>query len=212
MPDVVDFDGHPAILSQRYDRIVAGGVVSRLHQEDFASLKYERRGSPERSFNAAAIHALLQRTAAPALATRAFLKLTLFNACVGNADNHAKNHSLLYLGGPAPSLAPAYDLLPTRLNPNLHADMGFRIGTAATAEAVVALDMALLLLTFGLGNRAALRLSGADLMIALDAASADRGVAPKDLDDLIGANLQILSAACGLDLRLRRRDHFQPAG
>jgi serine/threonine-protein kinase HipA len=222
VPEVMAFGGHPTILSRRYDRDVVEGVVTRLHQEDFAqalglpaSLKYERRGTPERSFNAAAVHRLLRQTAVPALAVREFLKLTLFNACVGNADNHAKNHSLLYLGGPAPLLAPAYDLLPTRLNPNLHADMGFRIGTAAAAEEVVALDVAMLLRTFGLGDQAALRLSGrtfADLMIALDTAAADRDTVPKDLDDLIGANLESLSAACGLELRLRERDHFQLAG
>lgn len=222
IPEVIKFGDHPALLSQRYDRRVADGVVSRLHQEDFAQalglparLKYERNGGDQRSFNAVAIHALLQRTAVPALAIREFLKLTLFNACVGNADNHAKNHSLLYSGGPAPRLAPAYDLLPTRLNPNLVAEMGFRIGTATTAEAIVALDMAILLRTFGLGDRAALRLSGndfADLMIALDAAAADRNIVPKDLDDLIGANLESLSAACGLELPLRVRDHFQLAG
>lgn len=222
VPEVVEFGGHPAILSQRYDRRVADGVVRRLHQEDFAqalglpaSLKYERSGSPGRAFNAAAVHVLLQQTAVPALAIREFLKLTLFNACVGNADNHAKNHSLLYLGGPAPRLAPAYDLLPTRLNRNLRADMGLRIGNAATAEEVVALDMALLLRTFGLSDQAALRLSAgdfADLMIALDRASGDRAVVPKDMDDLVGANLDILSAACGLEFARRERDHFQLAG
>lgn len=222
VPEVVEFGGHPAILSQRYDRHVANGVVSRLHQEDFAqamglpaSLKYERRGFPGRSFNAAAVHALLQQTAVPALAVREFLKLTLFNACVGNADNHAKNHSLLYQGGPAPRLAPAYDLLPTRLNPNLRADMGFRIGTAVTAEAIVALDIALLLRTFGLSDQAALRLSAvdfADLMVSLDFASGERAVVPKDLDNLIGANLETLSAACGLEFTLRERDHYQSAG
>jgi serine/threonine-protein kinase HipA len=221
VPETPEFGGHPTILIERYDRVVIDGVVYRLHQEDFAqalglpaSLKYERRGTPDRSFNAAAVHDLLQRTATPALAIREFLKLTLFNACVGNADNHAKNHSLLYTDGPAPVLAPAYDLLPTRLNPTLHADMGFRIGTAGAVEDVVALDMALLFRTFGFSDPAALRFAGgevATLMMALDKAAADRDVAPKDLDDLLGGNLEIMSEACGLALPLRERDHFQAA-
>lgn len=222
VPDVLDLGGHPALLLERYDRTVSHGVVHRLHQEDFAqalglpaSLKYERRGTPERSFNAAAIHNLLQRTAAPAKAIRAFLKLTIFNACVGNADNHAKNHSLIYTGGAAPELAPAYDLLPTRLNPTLHADMGFRIGSARVSEDVVALDLAMLFHDFGFSESAALRFAGSELatlMLAMDAAAADRDEVPKDLDDMIGANLEILSAACGIELELRERDHYQPVG
>lgn len=47
------------LLITRFDRIVDGTLVSRLHQEDFAqalglglSLKYERNGTPARSFSA----------------------------------------------------------------------------------------------------------------------------------------------------------------
>jgi serine/threonine-protein kinase HipA len=222
VPDVLAFGEHPAMLIERYDRIVADGVVHRLHQEDFAqalglpaSLKYERNGNAERSFNAAGIHRLLLQTAAPVQAIREFLKLTLFNACVGNADNHAKNHSLIYSGGAAPHLAPAYDLLPTRLDPNLVSDMGFRIGTAAAATDIEVMDIALLLNTFGFSQAAAVRFATAEiapLMLALDDAAANRALVPKDLDDLIGSNLEILSAACGLELDLRDHDPFQTLG
>ena len=48
------FDGVPAIISERYDRIVsANGTVTALHQEDFtqalgipSSLKYEEHNGP----------------------------------------------------------------------------------------------------------------------------------------------------------------------
>lgn len=197
-------------------------MVYRVHQEDFAqalglpaTLKYERNGTPERSFNARAIHGLLLQTAAPILAIREFLKLTLFNACVGNADNHAKNHSLLYSGGPTPHLAPAYDLLPTRLDPSLVSEMGFHIGRAARTADVTAMDIALLLNAFGFGERAALRFAReeiAPLMLTLDAAAADRALIPKDFDDLIGSSLEVLSEACGLELDLRDHDPFQLRG
>lgn len=221
VPEVLHFDGLPAMLIERYDRVNANGVVQRLHQEDFAQalglparLKYERRGTPDHAFNSAAIYPLLLRTAEPARAIREFLKLTIFNACVGNADNHAKNHSLLYKSA-TPRLAPAYDLLPTRMNGQMIAEMGFRIGEAATADEVRPHDIALLFRAFGYRDSPTLRFvvrELAPLMLSLDAAAGDRGLAAKDLDDMIGANLETLSAACGLDLDLRERDHFQHAG
>lgn len=222
VPETPEFGGHPTILVERYDRLLENGTVRRLHQEDFAqalglpaSLKYERNGGPGRAFTAAGVHDLLQRTAVPAKALREFLKLTIFNACVGNADNHAKNHSLLYARGAIPDLAPAYDLLPTRMSANLRPEMGFSLGAAEKVEDITAADMAVLLRTFGFSDAAALRFAQGDLvtlMLALDRAAADREIAPKDLDDMIGANLERVSAACGLELDLRERDHFQLSG
>lgn len=222
VPEVLELGGHPSLLIERYDRLETDGVVYRVHQEDFAqalglpaALKYERNGTRERAFNVRAVHGLLLQTAAPVAAIREFLKLTLFNACVGNADNHAKNHSLIYRGGPAPHLAPAYDLLPTRLDPDLISDMGFHIGAARAAADVTAIDMAVMLDAFGFSERAATRFARDEigpLMLALASAAENRAIVPKDLDDLIGSNLEILSAACGLELDLGDRDTFQHHG
>lgn len=85
VPEVLELGGHPSLLIERFDRIETAGVVYRVHQENSAQ--------------------------APILVSPEFLKLTLFNACVGNAGNHAKNHSLLYSRGSTAHLAPAYDLL-----------------------------------------------------------------------------------------------------
>lgn len=49
-------------------------------------------------------------------------------------------------------------------------------------------------------------------MLALDGAAADRGLVPKDLDDLIGSNLEIQSAPCGLELDIRDHAPFQAQG
>lgn len=218
VPEVVELGGYPSVLIERYDRRVEGGVIFRVHQEDFAqalglpaSLKYERYGQAPRVFDLGAIAWVLEQTAAPALAKREFIKLTLFNACIGNADNHAKNHSLLYVGA-SPVLSPAYDLVPTRLNPNLRAEMGFRLGSAAALEEIDANAVAALFLAFGFSEKAAGRFAAdhlATLFLALDAAAND---APKDFDDMIGANIEIVSSACGLELPVRERDYYEPVG
>lgn len=77
------------------------------------------------------------------------------------------------------------------------------------------MDLAVLLGAFGFGQRAALRFAReeiAPLMLTLDAMAADRNLVPKDFDDLISSNLEILSAACGLELDLRDHDPFQASG
>lgn len=162
-------------------------------------------------FDLSAIAWVLEQTAVPVLAKREFIKLTLFNICIGNADNHAKNHSLLYLGA-APVLSPAYDLVPTRLNPSLTAEMGFRLGSASSLEQIDASAVAALFRALGFSAKAANRFAQdqlATIFLALDAAAND---APKDFDDMIGANIEIVSSACGLELPVREREYHEPVG
>ncbi len=52
---------------------------------------------------------------------------------IGNVDNHAKNHALLHVTDRC-SPAPAYDLLATRLNPDLTDELSFRWGEARTLD------------------------------------------------------------------------------
>jgi len=218
VPEVVEFGGYSSVLIERYDRRVEDGVIFRVHQEDFAqalglpaSLKYERYGQAPRVFDLGAIAWVLEQTAVPILAKREFIKLTLFNACIGNADNHAKNHSLLYVGA-TPVLSPAYDLVPTRLNPNLTSEMGFRLGSASALEHIDANAVAALFRALGFSTKAARRFAEdqlATLLLALDAAANN---APKDFDDMIGANIEIVSGACGLELPVRERDYHEPVG
>lgn len=101
---------------ERYDRVIGGDVVGRVHQEDACQAlgilpgrKYEVEGGP----GVEAIAALLRAVSArPAIATTAFLELVVAWYLVGNADGHAKNVSLLHDQG-ATTLAPAYDVLCT---------------------------------------------------------------------------------------------------
>ncbi|HZE45512.1 MAG TPA: HipA domain-containing protein, partial [Xanthobacteraceae bacterium] len=151
----VPIEGVDALLIERFDRIVADGTVYRVHQEDFAQalglpagLKYERSGGQGGRFDAAAIRALLRRVAHPAQAVEAFLLVTIFNLAIGNNDNHAKNHALLYDAAGTPTLAPFYDLLPVRLQDRFTADLAFRIGDATHFDDMERDDLAGFFATF----------------------------------------------------------------
>ena len=84
---------------------ITGTHVGRLHQQDFCQalglgpqLKYERHGTGDHIFSAAAIGNILGRSENPGPARTAFLEITLVNLLLGNTDNHAKNHALIDRG------------------------------------------------------------------------------------------------------------------
>lgn len=157
--------GHEILLATRFDRAIEeDGSISRIHQEDFAQalglpprLKYERDGREGRAYTASAIAALLQGTASPAESIRQFLQATFFNLCIGNTDNHAKNHALIYDVGPIPRLAPLYDLVPIRLSEKHHHKFAFTLGGAKQAEELEPRDLRLFLGAFGYSAAAAER-------------------------------------------------------
>lgn len=153
---------YEVVISTRYDRRILDGKVYRLHQEDFAQalglpprLKYERDGKEGRVFDVAAILKVLGATKVPAVAIDAFLKDSFFNLAIGNTDNHAKNHALLYDDGPIPRLAPLYDLVPVRLSTAHHHYFSFRIGHARELKELTAPDILAFLKSFSIeGARA----------------------------------------------------------
>ncbi|WP_404435850.1 type II toxin-antitoxin system HipA family toxin [Microbacterium aerolatum] len=115
--DIMDFDGVPAFVTTRYDRSTASdGTVVRIHQEDFCQAlsilparKYEEDGGP----TMADMVRLVGSASSPAYRsedTRALAELFAFDLLVAGVDAHAKNHSLLHVGGTT-RLAPAYDLI-----------------------------------------------------------------------------------------------------
>jgi serine/threonine-protein kinase HipA len=114
-----------ALLTERYDRRMEEGLVTRLHREDFCQAltfhrqeKYEMNSGP--SFSTCAdllFNSGLERIGE---ARDNFVKAALFNIVIGNCDAHAKNFSILYsshIGGK--SLAPFYDILSTVIYPGL---------------------------------------------------------------------------------------------
>lgn len=105
-----EFDGEPAIIIDRYDRIESDGTILRAHQEDMCMAlsvprgkKYEDDGGPGASELLDLLRGVDDRSV-----TR-FLDALAFNYLIGASDAHAKNYSLL-LRGPRVTLAPLYDI------------------------------------------------------------------------------------------------------
>lgn len=160
MQEMAHFQGHPVaeteilgegdlkgLLITRFDRVIAGNHVSRIHQEDFCQalglgphLKYQRNAGGDPHFSAKAVGALLQRTNSPGRARQAFLEITLGNLLLGNTDNHAKNHALLYTG-PKPQLAPVYDVVPTLIDRQVTHQLSFDIGRAQMTDDITTQDL-----------------------------------------------------------------------
>jgi len=116
--DIEVFDGWPALVISRYDRVVEGEEVRRVHQEDMAQALGLDTRDPDRKFqygkplpSLAAIASVLQDSGADLLP---LLSLTTLNVVLGNIDAHAKNISALHLPDGGVRLAPAYDIAPYR--------------------------------------------------------------------------------------------------
>lgn len=106
--EVMDVDGEPVIIVERFDRLrSAGGPIRRLHQEDLCQalanqFAYTADGGPRPD----EIIGLL--SARPASRDR-FVRQLLANLLIGSPDGHARNYSLL-LRGDSFTLSPAYDV------------------------------------------------------------------------------------------------------
>ena len=142
--------GKHTLLVKRYDRRVDGDFVYRTHQEDMAQAlglesrqKYQRYGTKgtRTRYDASNIIDLLRKTRRARADLEAFFRLTLVNLILGNTDNHAKNHSLLFDDGPVPRFAPAYDLVSTVANASHRKDFSFDIGRARTFSALTPGDL-----------------------------------------------------------------------
>lgn len=219
--------GVETLLVTRFDRVRDDdGRVVRLHQEDFAqalglppSLKYQRRGTEGRRYDALAIRRLLDAVDEPALARDIFIRATVFDLMIGNTDGHAKNFALLYGPGRRLGLAPRYDVLPTRLDPMLTDELAFSIGTATTLDGLSADDFARFLADLGIASAAARQRLAPRVVSDTAAALASRlseieegGLKP--FADLIAANGRMLLAALGLSIpaAMTGRDAFVGRG
>ena len=105
-------DGSPAYVIKRFDRLADGG---KLHVEDFCQLcelplrdKYQ--GSGEQC-----VRTLRKYASEPLIEIRKLFKMLLFAWWIANGDHHLKNLSLLITPEGIRRLAPAYDMLCTRL-------------------------------------------------------------------------------------------------
>ncbi|MFR0639422.1 HipA domain-containing protein [Arthrobacter sp. LS16] len=168
--EVLDIQGRKAILVRRYDREVAPdtGVVRRIHQEDFCQVlgitaKYQQvaHGSPNLVQVA---EALKTHASKPLPEIIKLLKMLACNMAIGNCDMHARNISLL-LQRNGVSLAPAYDVVPTAVWPDLDRELSLRIGGEAFLDDLTADHLLAEAMSWGLRSAAASR----QVRIVLDA-------------------------------------------
>ena len=115
--------GHrPTVVVTRYDRVESDGTIARRHQEDLCQLlglssnaKYALPGPkprPDDPTLARLAGLLVRRAADPPVELVRLHEQTTVNMALGNADAHAKNHSVLHEDGTA-ALSPLYDISPT---------------------------------------------------------------------------------------------------
>lgn len=123
----------PSLLVERFDRPASDDPwpVTRLHQEDLCQAlglpptrKYQQEGGPSL---VAIVEVLRRHVHDPLLDVQRLLEWQAFNVCVGNADGHGKNLSLLHAAGGV-RLAPFYDLLATRQYARLDRRLAMAIG------------------------------------------------------------------------------------
>lgn len=216
----LEIDGARGLLITRFDRQVENGVVRRIHQEDFCqalglpkSLKYERNGSGYRCFNTQAVRRILDRTVTPAKARQYFLQMTVLNLALGNTDNHAKNHALIYRGK-IPELAPLYDVVPILLDRKVTHEFSFRLGNAGDMETLTRDDLIAFARSIGIGARGKagedqVRHIAKEMLAGVAAEIGNfQGGAMKLLGDMVANQVGRISDAFGIEIEIPPRDAF----
>jgi len=179
---IVDVDGQPCLLVERFDRTLdGGGRIVRLHQEDacqalgrLPTQKYEAEGGP----GFAELVQLLRDVGGPATARgiTELLDAAVVNLLLGNSDAHAKNFALLYDEAEGVQLSPLYDLVSTNVYDGLTRRLAMSIGGVYEPDEVDAAAFARLAAEAGVGRQLVRRAqSRAD--IVLECARAEREAA-----------------------------------
>ena len=113
-------DHRPLIVVERYDRVIRGRAVERIHQEDGCQVlgltpqqKYPRGTGPREASLSRFAALLLARARDPIVEMRRLLEQTTVNVALLNTDAHAKNISVMRTGPRTITLAPLYDVAPT---------------------------------------------------------------------------------------------------
>ncbi|WP_302963062.1 HipA domain-containing protein [uncultured Adlercreutzia sp.] len=169
--DVIE--GQPLFVIERFDRKVLPEVdkragadfhrVARMHQEDFCQIlgllperKYETGGVcyAKRVGDEIAV-----RSTDPVKDLRAFAKLLVFNAVVGNCDGHLKNITAVRgADWRAFELAPVYDVASTVVYQGLDRHMAMRIGRTNKIDEVERDDFLMLAAELALSEKVMMRL------------------------------------------------------
>lgn len=127
--DILTLKDRHFYVTERFDREVVNGRVTRLHQEDFCQLlkcrpeiKYQDQGGPSL---VECVKLIRETLRLPAVDVLEFVDRVIFNFLVGNGDAHGKNFSVLYRNG-QPRLSPAYDIISTTVYPTISKKMAMK--------------------------------------------------------------------------------------
>lgn len=118
-------DGATAYLIKRFDRLDDG---TKLQVEDFCQLNEKPARDKYQGSAELCICTLRRYASEPLIEIRRLFKLLLFSWWVSNGDQHLKNFSLVRMPDCRWRLAPAYDLVCTRLPIPTDQDLALSIG------------------------------------------------------------------------------------
>jgi len=132
---------HPVLMVERFDRVIEGENVRRLHVIDGcqmldlpSSYKYERNfgsGRDVKNIRDGVSFQKLFRTAelcqVPAKAKLQLLDWAIFNLIIGNSDAHGKNISF-FVDKNGISIAPHYDMLSILMHEGIDHEMAMGFG------------------------------------------------------------------------------------
>ncbi len=108
---IEEFDGLPAIVIERYDRV--GG--ERVHQEDFSQVLGASRNQKYQEIGGiVSLRRIADtlKTHTPEADLRRLARMVVLAVGIGNLDLHTKNLGLLHPADGDVTLAPAYDVVP----------------------------------------------------------------------------------------------------
>jgi len=140
---------HPVLMVERFDRVIEGDNVRRLHVIDGcqmldlpSSYKYERNfgsGRDVKNIRDGVSFQKLFRTAelcqVPAKAKLQLLDWAIFNLIIGNSDAHGKNISF-FVDKNGISIAPHYDMLCILMHEGVDHEMAMGFGDEFDPEQI----------------------------------------------------------------------------
>ncbi len=109
--------GELAYVTRRFDREKKRSKITKIAVEDFCQLSGLLTERKYKTSMEKAGKIILRYSSNSGLDVVTFFDITLFSFLVGNADMHLKNFSLMTKANGEIGLAPAYDLVSTRLMP-----------------------------------------------------------------------------------------------
>lgn len=107
--------GELAYIAKRFDRVIKRRKMEKLHVEDMCQLTGQLTENKYNSSMERVAKVTYDLTTNKGLEMLTLFQITVFSFLTGNADMHLKNFSLLKDESGTVSLAPAYDLLATKL-------------------------------------------------------------------------------------------------